>query len=134
DLAEASAFAPHVISDPLPGSHPARVLFQVGLYDADTTNIASEIAGRTLRLPELTPSVHAVWGLPATAPPLDSAYVVYDLGAASLADGTLPPSVENGVHEGVRRDPRAQAQIVSFLRAGGHVVDTCQGACGPAAR
>jgi hypothetical protein len=57
--------------------------------------------------------------------------VVYDLGAAPLPEGTLPAPVENGVHEGVRRDPRAQAQIIAFLHAGGHVVDTCGGACRP---
>jgi hypothetical protein len=130
DLAESSAFAPHVLSDPLPGSQPASLLFQVGLYDADTTNVASEIAGRTLGLSELSPSAHVVWGLPPVSGPQQSAYVVYDLGATPLAEGTLPPA-ENGVHEGVRRDPRAQAQIVAFLRAGGQVVDTCGGACGP---
>jgi hypothetical protein len=131
DLGEASAFARHVLADPLPGSQPARVLFQVGLYDADTTNVASEIAGRTLGLSELTPTAHAVWGLPAAAPPLDSGFVVYDEGAAPIGDDTLPPA-ENGVHERVRRDPRAQAQIVAFLRAGGSVIDTCAGACGSA--
>jgi hypothetical protein len=130
DLAESSTFAPHVLSDPLPGSQPASLLFQVGLYDADTTNVASEIAGRTLGLGELSPSAHVVWGLPPVSGPQQSAYVVYDLGATPLPEGTLPPA-ENGVHEGVRRDPRAQAQIVAFLHAGGQVVDTCGGACGP---
>jgi hypothetical protein len=131
DLAEASSFAPHLLGSPLPGSQAVHVLFQVGLYDADTTNVASEMAGRTIGLSELSPTAHAVWGLPPVGAPEDSAYVVYDLGAAQPPDGTLPAPVENGVHEGVRRDPRAQAQIVSFLRAGGSVVDTCGGACKP---
>jgi hypothetical protein len=130
DLAEASAFAPHVLHDPLPGSHAARVLFQVGLYDADTTNVASEIAGRTLGLTELSPTVHAVWGLAQAPPAPDSAYVVYDMGAAPPPEGTLP-FAENGVHEGVRRDPRAQAQIAAFLHSGGAIFDTCGGACTP---
>jgi hypothetical protein len=131
DLAESSAFAPHVLASPLAGSRPAHVLFQVGLYDTSTTNIASEIAGRTLGLSELTPTSHAVWGLPPASAPLDSAYIVYDLGRPPLPAGTDPPFSDDGVHEGVRRDPRAQAQIVSFLRAGGRVVDTCGGPCGP---
>jgi hypothetical protein len=131
DLAESSSFATHVLADPLPGSRAASVLFQVGLWDADTTNVASEIAGRTLGLAELSPTAHAVWGLAPVSAPQASAYVVYDLGAAPLPDGTGPAPVENGVHEGVRRDPRAQAQIVSFLRAGGSVVDTCSGPCSP---
>jgi hypothetical protein len=130
DLAESSSFATHVLGNPLPGSASASLLFQVGRWDADTTNVASEIAGRTLGLPELTPTAHAVWGLSPMGAPLPSAYVVYDLGAAPFPDGTLPQP-ENGVHEGVRRDPRAQAQIVAFLRNGGQVIDTCNGACGP---
>jgi hypothetical protein len=129
DLAESSSFAPHVRTDPLPGSQTAAVLYQIGLWDADTTNIASEIAGRTLALPELTPTARAVWGLVPSSAPLDSGYVTYDLGAAPFPDGTRPPT-ENGVHEGVRRDPRAQAQLVTFLRTG-QIVDTCGGACVP---
>jgi len=131
DLFEASAFAPHLLADPLPGSHPVRLLFQVGLYDADTTNVASEIAGRTLGLSQLSPSAHPVWGLPPAAGPLQSGYVVYDLGKTPVPDWTIAPAADNGVHEGVRRDPRAQAQIVSFLHAGGAVIDTCHGPCGP---
>jgi hypothetical protein len=131
DLGESSTFAPHVLSTPLPGSHASHVLFQVGLYDADTTNVASEMAGRTLGLPELTPTAHSVWGLMPASAPLDSAYVVYDLGAQPLPNGTGPAPAENGVHEGVRRDPRAQAQIVAFLHQGGQVIDTCGGACAP---
>ena len=131
DLAESSAFAPHVLANPLPGSRAAHVLFQVGLYDTSTTNVASEMAGRTLGLPELTPTSHAVWGLVPASAPLDSAYVEYDLGLPPLPPGTQAPTTDDGVHEGVRRDPRAQAQIVSFLHTEGQVVDTCGGACAP---
>jgi hypothetical protein len=130
ELAEASAFAPHVLADTLPGGRPARVLFQVGLHDADTTNVASELAARTLGIGELTPTAHSIWGVAPVAPPQTSACVYYDLGAAPLPDGTLPPA-ENGVHEALRRDPRAQKQIAAFLHDGGAIVDTCGGPCRP---
>jgi hypothetical protein len=128
DVAESSTFGPHVLTNALPGSSPAKVLFQMGLWDADTTNIASEIAGRTLGLVELTPTANAVWGLTPMGAPLDSAFVVYDLHAAPFPDSTLPQP-DNGVHEGVRRDLRAQTQIVNFLHAGGQIIDTCGGPC-----
>ncbi len=131
EVAESSAFAPHVLASPLPGSTVKNILLQIGLYDADTTNVASEMAGRTLGVPELTPTAHAVWGLTPQSAPQQNAYVVYDLGGARVPDGTWPLPVENGVHEGVRRDTRAEAQIAAFLRPGGQVVDTCGGACGP---
>ena len=99
DLVEDSPFAPHLLQDPLPGSQVAHLLFQIGLYDSSSTNVASEIAGRTLGLPELSPTAHAVWGLAQQAAPLDSGYVVYDMGATPLPEGTQAPSVDNGVHE-----------------------------------
>jgi hypothetical protein len=131
ELAEGSSFAPHLLANPLPGSHAARILLQMGLYDCDTTNVASELAARTVGLSELSPTSHAAWGVTPAMAPQPNALVVYDLGAAPLPESTLPPPMENGVHEGVRRDPRAQAQIVRFLRPGGDVQDTCSGACGP---
>jgi hypothetical protein len=131
DVAESSTFAPHVLANPLPGSHVNDLLVQLGLYDCDTTNIASELAARTLGLAELSPTAHAVWGLTPVAAPQPSALVYYDLGAAPLPPGTLPPPSDNGVHEGVRRDPRAQAQVAAFLPAGGQVIDTCNGPCSP---
>jgi hypothetical protein len=131
ELVEGS-FAPHVLADPLPGvDDPRQVLFQVGLNDTSSTNIASELAGRTLGLPQLAPPAQAVWGLAQAAAPLPSAFVLYDLGAATLPDTTLAPDQANAVHEGVRRDPRAQAQIAAFLHDGGAVVDTCGGPCVP---
>jgi hypothetical protein len=125
------SFAPHVLADPLPGSHPSLVLEQFGLNDTSSTNIASEMAARTMGLPELTGSAAAVWGLVPAAAPVPSACVVFDLGAAPLPDGTVAPAAANGVHEGVRRDARAQAQLAAFLHDGGAVVDTCDGGCGP---
>jgi hypothetical protein len=125
------SFAPHVLADPLPGSSTKQVLFQMGLNDTSSTNLASVIAGRTLGLGELTPSSFTVWGLSPLSAPASSAFVVYDLGFPTLPDSTVAPAMANGVHEGVRRDPRAQAQLVAFLHAGGSVVDTCSGACAP---
>jgi hypothetical protein len=115
DRVESSTFGPHVLADPLPGSVVADVLLQIGHNDCDTSNIASQIAARTLPL----------------AP---DHFVAYDLGAAALPDDAITPPVENGVHECVRRDPRAQHQVAAFLPAGGSIVDACGGACGPTAQ
>jgi hypothetical protein len=124
-----SSLGAHVLADRLPGSGSAQVLIQIGLYDTDVVNVSSELAARTLALPELTPTSHSVWGLSASAAPQPNALVVYDEGAAPITDGTIPPT-ENGVHEKVRLDPRAQRQLATFLLGGG-VIDTCNGACTP---
>jgi hypothetical protein len=124
-----SALGPHVLADPLPGSATPQVLMQIGLYDTDVVNVSSELAARTLGLAELSPSSDPMWGLPANAAPQENALVVYDEGAAPITDGTIP-TPENGVHELVRRDSRAQQQLVRFLLGGG-IIDTCGGACTP---
>jgi hypothetical protein len=123
-----SSLGPHVLADRLPGSgSPPQVLMQIGLYDTDVVNVSSELAARTLGLAELSPSSDPVWGMSAATAPQQNALVVYDEGAAPITDGTIP-TPENGVHEKVRLDPRAQQQLVSFLLGGG-VIDTCNGAC-----
>lgn len=118
---EGSAFAPHVLRDPLVGG-PKRVLAQVGLYDAQTPNEGSHVAARTMGLPQAIDDASPVFGLRTYSGAAPSAYVTFDLGAQVIAPSTLPPSADNGVHEAVRRDPRAQAQIDTFLRPTGVVV------------
>jgi hypothetical protein len=118
DLAESSTFGPHILTNPLPGGAANTMLFQVGLEDCDTTNIAAAIAERTIGLTSLDDTS-----------PQTSAFVVYDLGAAALPDNSLPPPVENGVHECVRRDPRAQQQVADFLSTTQPITDTCSGSC-----
>jgi hypothetical protein len=102
---------------------------QIGLYDTDVVNVSSELAARTLGLPELSPTSDPVWGVSAVAAPQQNALVVYDEGAAPITNGTIP-ATENGVHEKVRLDPRAQQQLATFLLGGG-VIGTCNGACTP---
>jgi hypothetical protein len=122
-----SSLGPHVLADRLPGSGSPQVLMQIGLYDTDVVNVSSELAARTLGLPELSPTSDPAWGLSANAAPQQNALVVYDEGAAPITDGTIP-TPENGVHEKVRLDPRAQQQLATFLLGGG-IIDTCNGAC-----
>lgn len=131
DRVEGAAFAPHVLSDPLPGGSPKRVLAQIGLNDAQTPNVASHVAARTLGLPLLAPAAAPIDALPTFEGSAPSGLVVYDVGAPSLPPGTVPPSEDTPAHEGVRRDPRAQAQLDLFLRPGGRVEDTCGGPCAP---
>lgn len=134
DLVEGAAFAPHLLADPLPGGAPKRVLFQVGLNDGQTPNVGSEIAARTLGLPQPATAVRPVSGLATyDGPSASSAYIAYDYGVDPLPLGPVPPAAPTGVHERVRRDPRAQAQIDAFFQPDGVVVDTCGGPCAPPA-
>ncbi len=123
DLVEGGSLAPHVLRDPIEGLRetPARVLFQVGLHDVQTTNLASDVAARSLGLPEPEGTAHPVWGLARFSGASDSGYIVYDVGAAPAPLGTRPPEEDNGVHEAVRRLDAAQEQVCRFLRPDGRV-------------
>ncbi len=112
------------------GAQPAHFLYQIGLDDSETPNVASEMAARSLGLSVLTSSMSMPSDLPIEAGPVPSAFVGYDYGVPALAAGPTRPAEQNCVHEWVRRDPRAQAQLIEFFRTG-NVVDTCDGACDP---
>src|SRR5207249_2096448 len=111
DLAEPATYAPHLLQDALPGSTTKRILDQIGRYDAQVPNVASDIAARTIGLPLLSPPVHPVFGLTETQAPTDSAYVIYDVGSAPTPLGTIAPTMDNATHEGVRRIHAAQLQM-----------------------
>lgn len=80
-------------------------------------------------LPQASYDVSPVFGLRTYATTSANAYVTFDTGAAVVPPSTTPPGADNGVHESVRRDPRAQKQIDAFLRPNGMVIDACGGAC-----
>jgi hypothetical protein len=146
DLGDASTYAPHLLSDPLPcapdvcpsGRTPAKqVLLQIGRDDAQVANVCAELAARTAGIGVYARSPYAPYGLapldaPRGAPLGDSALVIYDIpGTPVLPPGTRDPVNETPAHEGVRRSPAAIEQIDLFLRPGGVVVQTCEDVCDP---
>lgn len=116
DRFEGAAFARLASSQP-----DARFLYQVGVDDSETPNVASEMAARALDLPFLESSMLTPT-MPAVATD-ESAFVAYDYGVPAAAEGPTRPE-HNCVHEWVRRDPRAQEQMLRFF-LDGTVVDTC---------
>ena len=126
---EGSAFTPVLRAQLVNGTK--RVLAQDGLYDVQTPNEGSQLAARSLELPQAKYDVDPLFGLPKYASTSPNAYVVFDTGAQTVAPSTSPPAQDNGVHEAVRRDPRAQKQIDAFLAPNGVVIDACGGPCRP---
>jgi hypothetical protein len=82
-----------------------------------------------MRLPQAVYDAELVFGLPKYLFSSNSALVTFDFGATPLTPSTLPPVADNGVHDAVRQDLRAQAQIDAFFRPNGRVIDVCGGAC-----
>jgi hypothetical protein len=126
---EGSAFAPHVKHAALVSDRPKHVLSQVGRWDLQTPNEGSHIAARTLDLRQAERDAAAVFGLRRYLSSWPDGYVTFDFGVAPVPPSTVPPAADNGVHEAIRRDPRAQAQIDAFFRPFGVVTDVCNGPC-----
>lgn len=131
DYSEPATYAPHVIADPLPGTPAKRILYQVGVNDAQVSNDASDLAARTMGIPLLAPSPRTPFGLEVTTEATDSAIVYFDFGDPAPPAGSTPPESENQAHEGVRRNARAQEQMDRFFRLDGRVEPTCDGPCDP---
>jgi hypothetical protein len=134
---EAAGYATHVTSDPLPGTTAKNVLMTVALYDQQVSNIAAEIAGATLRLPNLEGSVMPELPLlPSRPGPLSSAYVVYDAASFDPSNPTqapfIPPltnvqALPNQCDPHGRRGfiPASVAQLLAFLQPDGLIENFC---------
>ena len=131
DRFDPGTWAPYVVQTKLAGT-PAdrRVLQQNGLGDGEVPNLGSYLYARQLGIPLLTPSRASPYGLaPASAPVDGSALVMWDFGIDLTAEyAVAKPSVDNPVHEGLRKETSAQQQMLRFFQDG-TITDTCGGAC-----
>jgi len=130
DRGEPNGYTSHLVSDPLPNTPAKKILMQIGINDSQVSHVASEIQARSLGIAAVAPSAFPGFGIPETAAPFDgSAYVPYVVGGIAPPSINRPPTIENGVHEAVRRLPAAQMQIDAFLRPQGSVQSFCPGSC-----
>lgn len=130
DRGEPNGFISHLVDDPLPNTPPKKILMQIGINDSQVSHVASEIQARSLGIPAVAPSALPAFGIEEMPAPFDgSAYVPYDVGGIAPPLINKPPTIENGVHEAVRRLPAAQMQIDAFLRPDGQIRSFCPGAC-----
>jgi hypothetical protein len=138
---EPSGYATHVTENPLPGTSAKKILMTQAYLDQQVSNQATEIAARTLKLPQLVGSF--LPGLPLiddVAGPLPSAYMVYDTGSLDPTDATranlIPPlanlpATPSGCDPHARRVtiPASFMQLAQFLQPGGQIENFCDGLC-----
>ncbi len=134
DPIDPGTWAPHVLSDTLPGSPPSRkLLLQAGLGDASVANLATQAHARSLGLALLEPTPGPVWGLPGVAGPYDgSALCEWDFGVEPPLPGYLaePPLRDSPVHPALWAQDTAMDQIDRFLRPDGRIEQVCgEGPC-----
>lgn len=139
---EPAGYVRHITSDPLPGSGgPKRILMTPAWLDKQVSNQCTEIGARSMGLPNLAPGsvLRQLPGIPDRDGPLDSAYVMYDLGAFDLFNpdhqrfipplANLIPSGRCDPHSERLQVPDSIRQLVNFLRPGGRIENFCNGDC-----
>ncbi len=137
DRVDPITYAPHLLSQPYPGSPANRhLLMQIGIGDHSVNNLASHVMARAIGVPLFNPSPQPVWGLSSVNAPADDGLVLVDF---KLDPAKIPgiycrlptESEKNDVHEGVRRHPKIKQQIDQFFQPGGLIQNTCAGPCVP---
>jgi hypothetical protein len=139
---EPAGYARHITSDPLPGSGSAkRILMTPAWLDKQVSNQCTEIAARTLQLPNLVPASlqRQLQGIPDLEGPLDSAYVMFDTGSFDLFNpahqefipplANLIPSNKCDPHGARPRIPDGIRMLLNFLKPGGRVENFCTDVC-----
>lgn len=138
---ESAGYATHVTRDPLPGTNVKNVLLTAALYDQLVTNLATELAARTLGVPSLEGSIlPARPGIPDVSGPVSGAVQFYDAGTFDPNDpvqASFIPPLTNVQPVANRCDPHGRQafipasidQLFEFLRPGGEIRSFCNGAC-----
>jgi hypothetical protein len=131
DRVDPGFWASYVLQNKLPGS-PAdrRVLQQAGIGDSQVPNEGSFLHARLLGIPQIVPSKREVFGLETKMAPVDgSAFTLWDFGVddsfyeiATAPKGTV-------VHDKLRVDPAAMAQMDAFFRKDSQITNPCGGVC-----
>jgi len=138
---EAAGYATHITSNPLPGSNPKNILMTMAWLDPQVSNVATEIAARTLGLPSLVGSLRTgLVDIPDQPGPLASALVIYDTGSFNLANPAHAPFIPPLANLAPQPNccdphpirgfiPASIEQLQAFLQPGGRITNFCDGLC-----
>jgi hypothetical protein len=127
DYSDPASVAPHVLASPLPGTPPKQLLMQMGVGDAQVSNVTTEMIARTSGIDMLSPAATQAFGLTPKPGPLASALTTWNVQSVPVPPDTdQTPAQDNQVHEAIRRIPQVEEQIRVFYDTG-QVVDTCDG-------
>ena len=129
DRTDPASYVGHLLHDPLPGVGVKRILYQTAHYDTQVHNSMSDVSARIMGIPYFSQSAYTPWEPASTTTgPSDSGYMIYELiGASSIPLGSMPPAMDNRVHDDLRFLDPVLAQLEAFLEPDGQVESFCPG-------
>ena len=122
-----------LITQPVLGGDPKRLLLIESIGDSQVPNIATETMARSYGMPMVAPGVTAVWGVPDRLEPLEagSGLLQVDTGKLPLPPPqNLPPDGDNGAHGASVDDPKI-IEIIERFMFKGILENLCEGPCDP---
>jgi len=130
DTIDSATWVHDLVGSKLPGNPDRKIIMQNGIGDAEVPNCASFLEARILGLAMVEPSPETVYGIPLLDPStLSSAITLWDFGIPNSVYETATPPAPNAVHNGLRDEPTAIAQMNAFLAQDGNVTNPCGGPC-----
>ncbi len=138
---ESAGYATHITSNPLAGTNAKNILMTMAWLDQQVSNVGTEIAARTLGLPNLVGSLRTnLVDIPDRPGPLSSALQIYDTGSFDLNNpahapfiaplANLAPTSSCCDPHGLRGYiPASVEQLRAFLQPGGQITNYCNGLC-----
>jgi hypothetical protein len=140
DRGEASGYAQHMTSNPLPNTPSHEVMLQVAFADHQVANIAAEVEGRTIGAAMKTPAVaggrhwaldpafgfRTVSGNKAGVGSVLVYWFADNTGLTTPPNGNVPSQAGSDPHGAPRKYGPATDQVVRFLLTG-DLIDVCGG-------
>jgi len=131
DFSDPITFAPHHLSDTLPGLDgkplsPRRLVMQESIGDAQVSNVATRVVVRTVGLQLVGAPIEQVYGVTAAAGPLDAGYTQWSVAPSPLpTQFNQPLPDDNQAHQNARAIPQLVEQLKRLFHPDGRVEDTC---------
>ena len=117
---------------PLPDSPASRiVVLQESIDDCQVPNLTTEILARTYGVPEITPDIVPIYGVPTVASPtmmpaLSQFELQGDVAKYVPPMTNVLPAQDNGAHFDLAFRPQVLAEVASVLTTG-TIVQSCDG-------
>jgi pimeloyl-ACP methyl ester carboxylesterase len=138
DPIDSMSYADRLVTNRHPGRKPLVAAIHMAVNDSQVRNLVTEWVVRSAKIPMITPSPRAIWGLqtitaaPTAGAPAGTpgALFVYDEKLEPPPAGNLPPAKDNDGHESIRKLSVYKQQVAEFIE-NGKLVQVCSGACDP---
>lgn len=122
-----------LITQPLLGGDPKRLMLIESIGDSQVPNIATEMMARSYGMPLMAPGITEVWGVKDQLEALETGSALFQVDTGKgppPPTQNLPPADDNGAHGAAVDDPK-MIEIIERFMFKGIFENLCDGPCDP---